>query len=292
MIRISLTFIALGLLLTGTPAIAHPGSGIAVDRDGNVYFIDTGSGVWKIDPDGNLTKLPAPAYHWLAFDSDSRLASVTLPSFPRGQSVVTRDPGDPRILVSSDFPITVGRDGSLYYPWSSSGQQLRIFRLTPSGQTTVLATLPEQRESWLNGIRAAADGSVYYTENNVIRRITPSGELTTAAEGFDPSGCGSIPEVTPAMGMHFRGLDVDADGTIYVAATGCGTVLKIRTDGNVTTIYRSENPWSPTAVASSGGNLYLLEYLHTPGDNRVEWLPQVKKISPDGTVTTLATIER
>ena len=30
-----------------------------VDRRGEVYFLDTGSGVWKIDLKGKLTQLPA-----------------------------------------------------------------------------------------------------------------------------------------------------------------------------------------------------------------------------------------
>ena len=35
-------------------AVAHPGSGIVIDRRGYVYFVDTGSGVWSIDPSGRL----------------------------------------------------------------------------------------------------------------------------------------------------------------------------------------------------------------------------------------------
>jgi hypothetical protein len=58
-------FISL-LLVTNT--YAHPGSGIVVDKDGNVYFTDTGQGVWKIDPKGTLTYLPSSRFHWMAID--------------------------------------------------------------------------------------------------------------------------------------------------------------------------------------------------------------------------------
>jgi hypothetical protein len=35
-------------------ALAHPGSGIAVDREGQVYFTQTnGKGTWKVSPKGN-----------------------------------------------------------------------------------------------------------------------------------------------------------------------------------------------------------------------------------------------
>jgi hypothetical protein len=288
--------LAIGLLLGSFEVFSHPGSGIVLDRKGNIYFVDTGSGVWKIDRNGNLTRLSAPAYHWMAIEVDGRLANVTLPRFSRGDAIVTRDAGDPRILVSSDFPVTVGPDGSLYYPWIRSGERLQIFRLAPSGATTVVKTLPASTESgslrWLNGLVATSDGSIYYTENKAVRRITPKGEITTIAENVTLLGCDSVPGVEAHLEPYFRELDVDAQGTVYVAATGCRAVLKITSDKKITTVHRTSSPWSPTAVAVSGNDLYVLEYLHTPGDNRREWLPRVKKVTSDGRVVTVATIQR
>ena len=294
--RIYLGLLALGLLFAGSEVLAHPGSGIVVDRQGNVYFIDTGSGVWKIERDGKLIKLSAPAYHWMAIDIDNRLATVTLPYFPQGDATVTRDSGDSRILVSSDFPVTIGHDGALYYPWIQSGGQLQIFRLAPSGSTTVVKTLPDRTESgplrWLNSIVATADGSIYYSENRAIRRITPQGELTTVVSNLSLSGCDSMPGIGSEFGAYFRGLDVDTQGNVYVAATGCRTVLKITADNKVTTVLQTSSPWSPTAVAVSGSDLYVLEYLHIAGDDRQEWLPRVRKVSSDGRVVTVVSIDR
>ena len=36
-------------------SFAHPASSIAVDEQGNVYFVHTGRGCAKIDPQGKLT---------------------------------------------------------------------------------------------------------------------------------------------------------------------------------------------------------------------------------------------
>ena len=55
-------------VLLGTSASAHPGSGIVVDKEGQVFFTDTGQGVWKIDRQGNLTNLPASLFHWMTID--------------------------------------------------------------------------------------------------------------------------------------------------------------------------------------------------------------------------------
>ncbi|MEW6511046.1 MAG: hypothetical protein AB1428_08830 [Bacteroidota bacterium] len=293
--RISALFLAAGLLLAAAEIHAHPGSGIVVDREGNVYFVDTGSGIWKIDREGKLTKLSAPAYHWMAIDIDKRLAGVTLPHYSRGGATVERDRNDPRVIVSSDFPIAVGPDGALYFPWFGAGDRLEIFRLTPSGTTTEFISVPSGRDGkplrWLNDLTAAEDGSIYYTENRAIGRISPNGDVSTVAANITLTGCDSVPEVGPELGPYFRGLDVDAQGNVYVAATGCRTVLKIAPDKKVSTVLRASAPWSPTAVAVTGTDCYVLEYYHTPGDNRREWLPRVRKVSGDGTVVTIASID-
>jgi sugar lactone lactonase YvrE len=144
----------------------------------------------------------------------------------------------------------------------------------------------------LNGIVAAPDGSVYYTENRAVRRITPQGKLTTVAGNVTISGCDSVPGIGADLGPFFRGLDVDAQGTVYVAATGCGAVLKITADKKVTTVMRTSSPWSPTGVAVFGTDLYVLEYFHTAGDNRRDWLPRVRKLTSDGHLVTVVTIDR
>jgi sugar lactone lactonase YvrE len=295
--KLSFVVIVMSVFLIATGNLfAHPGSGIAVDREGNVYFVDTGSGIWKIDREGKLTKLSVPAYHWMAMDLSKRLVTVQLPRFTRGGAVVERDANDPRILVSSDFPITVGPDGSLYYPWMDGSEQLRIFQLSPSGKTTVAASPPPGAEGtsrrWLNGLVATPDGSLYYAEDKGIKRVTPRGTFTTVVADVTVSGCDSIPGAEPDLLPYLRGLDVDAHGTVYVAAAGCGAVLKITADKKVTTILRSSTPWSPTAVAVSGTDLYVLEYTHTPSDDRREWIPRVRKVSADGQVATVATVTR
>ncbi|MCC6397555.1 MAG: hypothetical protein IT282_11100, partial [Bacteroidetes bacterium] len=223
-------------LFTGVThlAYAHPGSGIAVDRQGNVYFVDTGSGVWKIEPNGALTRIQGPAYHWMTIDRDGQLQNATLPHFPQGDATVRRAGANPALLLSSDFPISVGPNGVLYYPWRTDGQGLQILRLFPSGATGVLKTLPASTESgalrWLNGLATGPDGAVYYTEDRAVRKISQGKTLTTVVENVTPPGCDSVPGVGPELGPYFRGLDVDAQGNVFVAATGCRAVFKISAD--------------------------------------------------------------
>src|SRR5262245_12960502 len=66
--------------LLAASALAHPGSGLAVDKNGQLYFLDTGSGLWKIDAQGKLTHVDGTRYHWLALDERNALANTRLPS--------------------------------------------------------------------------------------------------------------------------------------------------------------------------------------------------------------------
>ena len=89
-----------------------------------------------------------------------------------------------------------------------------------------------------------------------------------------------------------RGLDVDVNGTIYVAATGCGSVLKVTPAGRVTSLPQAPNPWSATGVAVFGNDVYVLEFQNAESDDRREMLPRVRKIAADGTTAVIATVTR
>lgn len=273
---------------------AHPGSGIVVDRQGQVYFLDTGSGVWKIERQGGLVRHEGPAFHWMAIDVEGRFKGARLPSLPNAE--LRHVGADPALLLSSDFPLVIGREGALYYPRIGPDERVQVMRWTSSGAASVVATLPARTEHgplrWLNGMCVGAEGSLYYTEDRAIRRIDRDGEISTIVAGVTVPGCIQVPGVEPGSGAYLRGLDVAEDGAVYVAAAGCGAVLKIGTRGAITPVLRTASPWSPTAVAIAGREVYVLEYLHTASDDRREWLPRVRRLAPDGSAAVVAAIER
>ena len=266
---------------------AHPGSGIAVDRLGQIYFLDTGSGLWKIDPRGTLVRITAPRFHWMTLDPDDRFAHVPLPSGSTGD--ITRAGTAPTLLLASDYPLAIARDGNLYYPSRrADGAALDVLRVNPSGRRAILATVPLP---YLNGLAAAPDGSLYYTENRAIHRVNSRGEVSTIVSRVALSTCGLIPGNEPNDPL-LRGLAVDSSGTVFVAASGCGSVLKVTPSGQVSTVLQLDAPWSPTAVALFRGDIYVLEYLHTAVEDRLQWLPRVRRISADGKNAVIATVTR
>ena len=276
--------------LVPRPAVAHPGSGIVVDRQGQIYFLDTGAGIWKIDTHGRLTQIPGPRFHWMTLDPDDAFRTAPLP-FGSGWEI-TRVDATPALLLASDFPIVIGRDGALYFP-SQGAKELQILRQPSSGSSSVFTTLPPTTAKgplpWLNGIATGPDGSLYYTEDDAIRRVSPTGQVSAVVTDLALTGCASIPgNERPFL----RGLAIDPHGTIYVAASGCGRLLKVAPDGKVSTVVQIQSPWSPTAVALFGPDIFVLEYLHTAAEDRRAWVPRVRRIGSNGTSAIIATVER
>lgn len=274
---------------------AHPGSGIVVDRQGQVYFTDTGHGVWKIGADGQLRSLGGPRFHWMAIDNEGRFSKTVLPTFPDAE--ITKVGTNPLLLLSSDFPLVIARDGALYYPELGRDERLQVIRFTSSGARTVLATLPAATESgplrWLNGMAPGSDGSIYYSENHAVRKISPQGVISTVASQIVVPDCVRVPSYADdRLGPHLRGLDVAQDGAVFVTATACSTLVRITARGAVSYLLRATSPWSPTGIALAGNDGYILEYLHTAGEDRSAWLPRVRKLSGEGKVSIVATVER
>src|SRR5215467_11840144 len=81
-------------------------------------------------------------------------------------------------------------------------------------------------------------------------------------------------------------------GELYLLETSDARLLKITSVGNHSALLQTKSPWSPTAVAPLGSDVYVLEYLHTVRDVRRDWLPRVRKIAANGRSTMVATLDQ
>jgi len=196
--------------------------------------------------------------------------------------------------MCSDFPLVVNKDGNIYYANTRRGSG-KIIKRAPDGKESVFAT--NKIFEFINGITAGADGSLYITENSsgdasTIRKITTDGTMSIIATFVGKEGKDLPLETVPS---YCRGLFVDSTGTIYVAATGSRSVLKITPQGKITTILQVTGPWTPTGVAAFHGEVYILEWHDVTQENlevRSAWIPRVGKIGLDGKLTILATVSR
>jgi len=196
--------------------------------------------------------------------------------------------------MCSDFPLVVNKDGNIYYANTRPGSG-KIIRRTPDGKESVFAT--NKIFEFINGITAGADGSLYITESsnanaNTVRKIKMDGTVSIIATFVGKDSNDSPLETVPS---YCRGLAVDSTGTLYVAATGSRSVLKITPQGKITTILQATGPWVPTGVAIFHGEVYVLEWHDVTRENlevRSAWIPRVRKIGLDGKVSILATVSR
>jgi hypothetical protein len=278
-------------------ASAHPGSGIVVDRYGNVYFINSKFGVVRISTDGKLAYIHrATDGHWMCLDEQGVFSRTHPKYFER----ITPDGIKPAIIYAGGgSPIVVNTDGNFYYCGGENGD------LHPGAKTLVCET-PNKRqilfspnlEDTLNklndgitGLAAGPDGSLYVACWNSLLKVSLDGRVTILIHPVKVNEC----DVDPADHKEanrgiplLRGIAVDSNGTAYVAATSCHCVLKITSDGNVKSIFKTKRPWSPTGVAMRDGNIYLLEYTNANGPATEGWVPRVQKLGKNGEVTTIA----
>jgi sugar lactone lactonase YvrE len=281
-------------------ASAHPSSGIVVDEQGQVFFQDIVAGaIWKIDAKGNLTKYyDQLGGHWMALDPDGHFARASLTFVKR----ITPPGARPTLLVADGgAPIAVHPDGNLYYGHSVLGGgtvEVGLTRVSPDGKQTLFSPLLkktlERTDNGVFGLAIGPNGAIYVSTWDAILRVNQDGTVTTVVHPVVVKDCDEDPaDHKPSNRLPcLRGLAVDAEGTVYAAATSCHRVLKIAPDGKVESVLRAERPWSPTGVAVHGGAVYVLEYTNANGGPDEGWRPRVRRLGRDGTVTTLATISQ
>ena len=191
--------------------------------------------------------------------------------------------------------VAVDASGNLYV--ADNGNH-KIRKISPTGAVITLAggtagfadgTGNVAQFVWPAGIAIDASGNVYVSEegNNKIRKISPSVAVTTLAgssEGF-ADGTGSLAQFKTPYGAA-----VDASGNVYVADTRNNRIRKVSPSGVVTTFAGSNGGFAngtgtaakfdrPYGVAVDlSGNVYVAD----------SWNHKIRKISPDGVVTTLA----
>jgi len=279
---------------------AHPSSGIVVDQDGQVFFQDiVGRAIWKIDAQGKLTKYyDRLGGHWMALDGKGSFSQENLKVAER----ITPFAAKPTLLIADGgAPIVVNPDGNLYYGCDllDGGRvAVGLTRISPGRRQMLfspdLKKTLEKMADGVTGLATGPNGSVYVSTWNSVLKVDMEGTVTTVVHPVIVEDCDEDPaDHNPSNhSPYLRGLAVDARGTVYAAATSCHRLLKIAPDGKIESVLKAERPWSPTGVAVQGGDVYVLEYTNANGRAVEGWLPRVRKLGRDGTVTTLATISR
>ena len=262
---------------TGSAALFGTPIGVAVDSSGNVYVSEYyGQMVRLVTPAGVVTTLAGSSGNVGSNDGQGSSASFNCPE-----------------------SLTVDLSGNIYV--ADSGNH-KIRKITPAGVVTTYAgngtygsldgTASSAEFSSITGVTIDSLGNLYVTDtaNNIIRKITQSGIVSTLAGS---SNIGSKNAVgSSASFWNPIGITVDPSGNIYVADTYNNLIRKIVIlTQSVTTLAGQINVGSlngtsldaqffnPCAVAVDNlGNVYVADT-----NNNL-----IRKITSTGVVTTLA----
>jgi len=196
--------------------------GVAVDAQGNVYVADANnSKIRKITPDGMVSTLA-------------------------GSTQGFADGAGDTAQFDTPYGIAVDAQGIVYVADSNNN---KIRKITPDGVVSTYAG-NSRNESDENpvvlalfnsplGVAVDAQGNVYVadSENHIISKITPEGELSLLAgstKGF-ADGSGNTAQLNTPYGIA-----VDADGTVYVADYWNHRIRVINKNGELNTLAGSD----------------------------------------------------
>ena len=317
---------------TGTAATFNGPFGIAAGADGNLYVADLGNNlIRKIAARTVVTTLAGRADSAGYADGQDTMAFFNQPfgvAADAAGNVFVADAGNNRIrkvtpggLVSTfagtgtagqsdgadtatfNFPESVAIDhsGNLYVADYNNNL---VRKISPAGVVSTLAGSGAEGADDGAGTKASfnspgslavdAAGNVYVTDNanNLIRKITPDGTVSTLA-GSGSSGAANGKGAQASFNSPF-GIAVDAAGNIFVADAGNNLVRKITPDGTVSTFAGGNKGAAngngsaatfniPAGLAiDAAGNVYVAD----EGNNLI------RMITRGGAVTTLATLRR
>jgi len=219
-----------------------------------------------------------------------------------GSSTIRGGTDGPGNQARFSAPIGIARDAAgVCYVADASNHTIRSFAPdgtvgTVAGTAGVSGAADGQgaaaRFSYPTGVAVANDGTIYVTDtnNNLIRRISPGGVVTTVA-GVPAIAGHQDGTRTAALFNQPTGLGIDSAGNLYVADTGNSVIRKVSPTGAVitfaglATVGGQKDGAGPEAwfnqpkalVVTSGGTVFVAD----TGNSAI------RRISPDGAVTTL-----
>ena len=263
-----------------TSAQLRAPTGVAVDSSGNLFIVQRFA-VRKVSTNGIITTVAGNGACCGSQGVDGPATSVQL-----NVSGVAVDSVDNLLIaewgrirkVSGGIITEVSGNGSYNTISGDGGPAINARLLHP------------------NGVAVDSAGNLFITElsNHRVRRVTPSGTITTVAGG----GAGSVVDGAAATSVRLSlpgGIAVDSEDNLFIANSGQNNVLKVSPAGILTVVAgrinfcsNDDSPGTeerfgyPAGVAvDGGGNLFI-------AISDFETFACIRRVAPNGVVTTVA----
>src|SRR5688500_1114232 len=240
---ITILSVVLACFLLTSEAQAHPAWGIAVDRQGQVYFSDLKT-IWKIDTQGIVSVFRAEGHtHDLNVDEAGNVygehdfTAIWKMTPTGGFSYLYAPMDNPPRGIS----LWRDRDGNMYSVEQNNHlkRETLLLKRTPDGKVGVLAGGSyghadgqggQAKFSNIVGVAFGPDGSLYLSDGSSVRKITVDGTVTTLARNIMVESASG----KPVGASSLFGIAVDAQINVFAADYGNRRVLKITPDNQLT----------------------------------------------------------
>jgi uncharacterized protein (TIGR03437 family) len=251
----------------GQPAVNVPigyVNGVATDGAGNVYFTDPIEHmVLRVAPGGTLTVVAGNGIAAYSGDGGPATSAAIAASDNPDQYV-----GAP--FEDSLGGIVVDKLGNIYF---GDGHYVR--HIGTDGTITTVAGGGTQSPGdggpatqaslgIVNGVALDAAGNLYFSESNRVRKMTPTGTLTTYAGSATNGFLGDGGPASAALLSQPLGLAFDSQGNLYVAdgdvANFPSRIREIAVNGTITTIAGGGNN-----IPTNGASPLTLNLVYASG---------------------------
>jgi sugar lactone lactonase YvrE len=241
---------------------------------------------------GPTTAAVAGSYEGIGEDGDGGPASAATLDQP---TALARDAaGDLFIADTEDNVVReVAPNGTIHLVAGNGAEGDR-------GQFAGPATRAELNSP--QGVAVNARGDVFVADsgNNVVREVTPSGQISTVAGNGSAGDKGDNGPAWRAELSFPTGLALDALGNLYIADSGNSVIRRVATDGVITTV--AGNAAADQAAGGLGGfsgdgGPATQARLHSPqgialdqaGDLFIAdtFNNAIREITPGGTISTI-----
>ena len=196
--------------------------------------------------------------------------------------------------------LALDEDGNIYV---ADRYNHTIRKITQDGIVSTIAGTPGVKgsrdglgtnallnEPWGLAVTKSGEVLIADTKNNKIRKIEIDGTVTTIAGNGDFGSEDGI-GLSASFGNP-TGIECDSDGNIYVAGHSTHVIRVIDIDGNVRTIAGEANQSGDVDGIGSAARFWRPYGLTLDLDGNIlvadEWNHKIRKVTPDGVVTTLA----
>ena len=307
--------------ISATSASLNGPRGVLVDGAGNLYIADSenrrvrkvdhsgiittvaGNGSSGVGGDGGLATAASVTGNYLTFDASgnllisggSRVRKVDLSS-----QIITTIAGtfngfngDGHAALDTQFFIPTGilLDSAGNLLLADAGNA-RVRKISTSQIVTTIAggyigdggpgTSASLNQPEHIAFDGAGNGYIADAGNNRVRKLTPSGTISTIA-GTGISGYSGDGGPATAATLFFpQAVAVNSSGNVFVADTGNGVIRKVDTNGIITTFLQSPALFSiATMTFDTADDLYFADQFGCV----------IQEVNPLGVVTTVAGIQ-